>query len=151
MATCRQTWLKSMQLLDDLCAFDEGDLTTNLRPPPPAKPDAELIEDTLPMPEFFNWCSLAATPDDDGKRSPRPSFFDTNFLLLGQDVRLPPNRLQHEDASRELAHYMEEISRRPVSFCKLVEKKWRAMGWNQNNGTQPPSHSFGRVPMRLQK
>ncbi|CAK9093802.1 unnamed protein product [Durusdinium trenchii] len=120
-------------------------------PPPPAKPDAELIEDTLPMPEFFNWCSLAATPDDDGKRSPRPSFFDTNFLLLGQDVRLPPNRLQHEDASRELAHYMEEISRRPVSFCKLVEKKWRAMGWNQNNGTQPPSHSFGRVPMRLQK
>ncbi|CAK9093807.1 unnamed protein product [Durusdinium trenchii] len=53
-------------------------------PPPPAKPDAELIEDTLPMPEFFNWCSLAATPDDDGKRSPRPSFFDTNFLLLGQ-------------------------------------------------------------------
>ncbi|CAK9093805.1 unnamed protein product [Durusdinium trenchii] len=92
MATCRQTWLKSMQLLDDLCAFDEGDLTTNLRPPPPAKPDAELIEDTLPMPEFFNWCSLAATPDDDGKRSPRPSFFDTNFLLLGQVTVLPSCR-----------------------------------------------------------
>ncbi|CAK9093808.1 unnamed protein product [Durusdinium trenchii] len=83
-------------------------------PPPPAKPDAELIEDTLPMPEFFNWCSLAATPDDDGKRSPRPSFFDTNFLLLGQDVHY----IAFEGYSAPLLPWSSTASLRDALRCR---------------------------------